>query len=438
MFTVALFFLSFAVCFYLAIKDNKAYLFVLYELIYFFSPETKWWGKMIPDISYSFYTVVLLILFAMLKKDKFTFNNPFKVKPFLYLYLLVILYAIASLFTVYPIPHSIALDALMTLAVLVTVVYIICDNYRSLHIIINGYILGASYLSFYIFQFGRNSGGRVEYIGMPDAPDANGIAAAIAPALPIALGYFWVSNNWKIKVLYAIGGVFLANALILINSRGAFLGAACGILFLIIKLYRGHEKAPETTSGKNKFYIVLLVIAGLGGAFTIADDAFIERMLTIKEEAKGPDANKESGATRMVYWIAAWDMAKDHPLGAGRGGFEYYAPQYIPQDINTGGSKNRAVHSSWFEALSEIGYLGMFALCMMIWLTFKMAKKVSDFLIEHRKVKDYFLMLSVMSALISMTVSMTFVNRMRAEVLYWIIIFISVAYKLYIIRPRYS
>lgn len=430
MFTVLLFFSSIVVCLILAVRSDKAYLFVLYELIYFFSPETKWWGAMIPKLSYSFYTVLLILIVAIMQDEKFGRNSPFKIKAFLYMYLMILLYAIAYFLTPYTVAHSIAFDAFLTLGVLVSIVYVISESKKSLNIIVNGYLVGATYLSFYIFQFGRNSGDRVEYIGMPDAPDANGIAAALAPALPIVLGYFWASKGWKKKILYAVAGIFIANAIILINSRGAFLGAALGTLYLLWKIFRGNPNLPETQNTKTKWSVVLLVFLGLSGGYVIADQSFIDRMLTIKEEAKGPSSEKESGATRTEYWKAAWRMAKDHPFGAGRGGFEFYAPSYIPEHIDTGGSKNRAVHSTWFEALSEIGYLGMLALILMMASTYSMIRRTSESIVKSRDIFYYTVMLSIMAGFISILVTITFVNRMRAEVLYWIIIFASVAHKL--------
>ena len=104
---------------------------------------------------------------------------------------------------------------------------------QKLDFAICGYLFGCWYISFLTYQTGRNRGDRVEGIGTVDAPDANGIAAALAPSVVLCLYYFWLTKNKYIKIIFVIAGVFSANALILINSRASFL-AVGGIVFHVL------------------------------------------------------------------------------------------------------------------------------------------------------------------------------------------------------------
>lgn len=436
MLSVALFFLSFVICIYLSFKKNRAYIFVLYQYIYFASPKTKWWSSLIPDISYSFYVVLLMLLMYAFDKNKFGINNPFKVKPIIYMYILVLLYSVSSFLTPYALAHSIALEAFLTLAVIVSAAYGLFNGRKTIDILANGFMFGAFYLSFYIFQFGRNSGDRVEGVGMPDAPDANGIAAAIAPVLPIFIGYFWSADrNWQ-KVIYALGGVFCANALILINSRGAFLGVVAGAGFVIWKLFFSVSRANAAQSAKTRLALVALIFMGLGGAAYIADDAFVDRMLTLKEESKlENEGQKEKGSTRVEFWKAAIRMSKDYPFGVGRGGFEQKAPLYLNENLELR-SRHKAVHSTWLEALTEIGYLGLLFFVLMVVNCLKMLKTVFNSQLDAQLNREAVKTLGIWGGLICMLVAGTFVSRMRAEVLYWLIILALLLYKEYILKPR--
>ena len=68
----------------------------------------------------------------------------------------------------------------------------------------------------------------------------------------------------------------------------------------------------------------------------------------------------------------------------------------------------------------------------MIASCFKALKICKAKLQKDHKLKEYYKVLAIQAALISFLVSMSFVNRMRAEVLYWLILFSACAYNIYI------
>ena len=159
-------------------------------------------------------------------------------------------------------------------------------------------------------------------------------------------------------------------------------------------------------------------------------------MSTIKTTNLETATEFESGSTRVFFWKAAIEMAKDHPFGAGASGFIYHAQFYIPIDIDTGKSRNRAVHSTWFEVLSEIGYLGLLSFLCMIYYTLITVALTLKELKNQNKIKEYFLVAAIGCSFLCFIVSMTFLNRFRAEILYWCILFCSIAYNIYVLKPR--
>ncbi|MGY0586407.1 MAG: O-antigen ligase family protein, partial [Paraglaciecola chathamensis] len=95
---------------------------------------------------------------------------------------------------------------------------------------------------------------------------------------------------------------------------------------------------------------------------------------------------------------------------------------------------NRAVHSSWFEALSEAGYLGFIVFILIIFTSFTMLRRSKAELAAPEFLDDYFKVVCIESMLISYLVAMTFLNRMRSEIFLWCILFIACAYNIYYLR----
>lgn len=413
-----------------ALTSVPTFAFVVYQAVYFFNPTSRWWGYLAPSIPYSLLSVVFMML-VFVKSFKLHNQNKLLAAPqFKWVYLSVILYGITSLYAV-NYGHNEALVNYVKLVIIISLAYKICDTDKKLDYILYGYIFGAWYISFLTFQIGRNSGDRVEGIGTVDSPDSNGIALAIAPSLVLSLYYYWISQNKVIKGLFVIAAVFILNAIVLINSRGAFLGVAVSVSFFMWFMWFAKVRVKY-----QRGTVIAIMILGLLGAVKIVDESFINRMFTITTVSKIDKTEQETGSTRTAFWVAAWDMAKDYPLGNGYRGFNYYAPFYIPANINTGAHRNRSVHSTWFEVLSEVGYLGLLFFILMITSCFKALKKCKIKLQQDEKLKEFYKVLAIQAALMSFLVSMSFVNRMRSEVLYWLILFSACAYNIYVIKPE--
>jgi O-antigen ligase len=129
-------------------------------------------------------------------------------------------------------------------------------------------------------------------------------------------------------------------------------------------------------------------------------------------------------------------MSLDHPFGSGFRGFNFYAPEYISEEIKTGASRHRSVHSSWFEVLTEIGYLGLFSFLLMVFFTNQALNKSRKILESKNAHNDSYLILAIQTGLIIFMISMSFMNRMRAEVLYWLILYSACAYNIYYFKKQ--
>ena len=428
MVSILLFISTYIAGIFLALFHNPVFSFVLYELVYFFYPQDRWWSAGIPALSYSFYTVVLMAfsLFVIYRKN-LTKNKIFGPPQFKWIYLILLLYAVAWFYSVNPDGHLQATIYFIKLIVIITIAYKLIDTIEKLDYVIWGYLFGSWYIGFLTYQTGRNAGNRVEGIGTVDSPDSNGIAAAIAPSIVLCLCYFWNLKGSYSRWLMALCGVFVANALILINSRGAFLAVFVGVAYFMFymffsQLQRNHQKAA----------VLGIAFVGILGILYLIDYTTIERIMTMKNTEVSKE--QESGATRMLFWISALDMAKDHPFGGGFQAFDYHAPNYLPEDVHTGNSRNRSVHSSWFEVLTETGYLGLILFCALIYSCFRALRQCELNLREIGDHDNYFKVIALKAALLSFLVAMSFMNRARAEILYWLVLYTACAYNIYVIN----
>jgi len=430
MLNVLMFFSVYCAGFYASLFRNPVYAFVLYEVVYFFYPRGRWWGGMVPDISYSFFVVVLMFGLLVLNYNQLKQNRLFQSPPLRWMYVLVLLFVLVNYWAVFPELHKNATIDYVKLIIIMSIAYKLCDSKASLDYMIYGYLVGVWYIGYLGHHLGRNSGDRLEGVGTVDGPDANDIAAAIAPAVVLCLYYFWTSDKWWMKGVAVICGVFVANCLVLINSRGAFLGAIVSIGFFMVHMF-----FSRTQRKYQKAMAIFITVAGLGGVATLIDESALDRFSSISSDLE-VSVEQESGATRMIFWEAAWELAKDHPLGTGYLGFNHFAPEYIPEEVNTGAHRNRTVHSSWFEALSEVGYLGFIAFIMMVYSAYRVLDLCKKRLRGEGCADDYFKMIAIQAALIAFVVAMTFINRMRAEVLYWLILYAACAYNVYVLKAN--
>jgi putative inorganic carbon (HCO3(-)) transporter len=124
-------------------------------------------------------------------------------------------------------------------------------------------------------------------------------------------------------------------------SRGGFIALAASTM-VYVALHRRRVRLALAMSA--------LVVFGL--VFVPMPDGYAERLDTLNsyEEDEG------SAGSRFHFWEVAKVMADAQPLGVGLRNYEY---AYDTYDFSNGRyGHNRAVHSSHFQVLAELGYLG--------------------------------------------------------------------------------
>lgn len=407
-----------------ALLVDGAWGFYLYQLVYFLNPSLRWWSHSLPDISYSFIVVAIMGLAFLVRFKMYKENKLFSVPQTKWLLVIMILYYIVSLYALQPSLHWYSTIEYTKLLFVIALAYKMIDTPKKLDIALWSYILGAVYIGWEAYNVGRDPFGRVEGIGTVDSPDSNGIAAAITPAIPLLIYYAYL-GTLKIKLLIGFCGVWIVNALVLINSRGSFIAVLAGSgYFILVMLFGRFQKKGQ------RLLAVFVVASGLVGALYLTDDIFWDRMntLTNVEDERG------SGSHRYHMWLAAIDVAKDYPGGVGAYGFQLLSPQYVPAELFFMGQSKKAIHSSWFQSLAELGWLGPVMFFSLISSCFLACRKIKKIAIKHNYVKLFFKILALECAFIAYLGAATFLDQIRAQILYWTVLFIACAYNIYVIK----
>jgi putative inorganic carbon (HCO3(-)) transporter len=415
------FLLVFFITILLSFATSGVSAIVGYQIIYFMNPMNRWWSNEIPDLPYSFITVLTLVIILLIKFKKLSEGSRWSDQIVIKLLLLLLVYYyIVYFFALLPDIHLQFTINFTTLIFTMLVFYKLIRTETALDIVLWGYIFGASYIGYVATITGRNSNNRVEGIGMVDGFQANDTASALVPAFSLLIYYAW-QGNLKIKILSAILGAFIVNGIVLINSRGSFLGVIVSLsIFFMYMIFSKYQKEGQ------KFMAIFIILLGFSGGLIVADDSFWERMDTLSN----PADKEKSGSSRTVFWMATFEMLELHPFGMGVSGYNVLSSQFIDQE-NMSGSTSKSVHSSWFQGLSEIGWLGMTIFLFLIYELFRQSWNTKKLVAENGDYSTYFKILALECSLIGFLVSATFINRFRAEILYWMIFFILISIKIY-------
>lgn len=414
---------------YLAIVSGSQWAFYLYQIVYFLNPENRWWSEALPTsstITYSFITVLLLFVTFAFNAKKYNLNKLSSMPQFKWLVLLTIFYCLAYFYAVSPERHTEAMIDFIKMLLVLSVGYKILDSEKKLEWALLVYVIGSAYIGYEAYAVGRNSGDRVEGIGLIDAPEANGTAAAIVAAIPLIIYFLWWSNR-KVKFAMLLLGPFIANGLILINSRGAFLGLLIGLVHFMWTMFFSRFKFEH----QRKVSIAILLL-GISGALYLVDEGFIDRMATLTT----PEDEEASGSHRVHIWTATFDLLEDHPLGVGAYGFEILSRQYVDEELFFNGQRRKAVHSIWFQALAEVGWQGLIAFLLVVITTYISLARVKKRCVEVNNHRLFYLSHTLQSAFITLLVTSTFINQFRVQIVYWLIFFAGSLYSIVVVNNR--
>lgn len=203
------------------------------------------------------------------------------------------------------------------------------------------------------------SGGARFYDGLGGTfSDNNGYALAIVMTLFPAIA---VVQNVRVPWVRWAMAAMIPGALVTLvctYSRGGFLAlAAAGLVFVLLQRYCS-------------IWLLALAPVALAAALLVPEE-YVQRLQTIKTYEEVGEA---SALSRLHFWRVALRMVEDRPLGIGLKNYEMAYDRY---DFTFGRyGRGRSVHSTYFQVLAELGYLGMLVFVALFGLAFWVAFRV--------------------------------------------------------------
>lgn len=402
-----------------ALRRDASWAIFMYLGVYFLDPVHQWWGYALPSVPWMLIISAVCIASYGLRYKKYLANTLKEAPAFKsILYFSAAILAVTHL-ALWEARQSAVLDKQWKMLVILFVMYKVIDSRRKLELLLWSYLAGMYYIADLARSRGRGSGGRLDGIGTIDSTDANDLGSIFVAGVPILVFYVMEGKNWFIRILAAWFLAFALNALILLNSRGAFLGLVAAIgayLFATCFLLK--------RSAKFKLKILAGIIAALGMMLYLADDTFWERQSTISSVSQADGSSEptaESDGGRMAIWRAAVRVAKEHPLGLGAYGFTAISSTVLPPSLLTGGM--RSVHSTFLEVVTAFGWVGFFLFLLMIK---RALSRLVDAERQLRKAGNHYdslLACALGAGFIGYLICCVFVTRVYAESTYFILMF---------------
>jgi probable O-glycosylation ligase (exosortase A-associated) len=392
-------------CCFISIFRSPYIGILLYEFLYFVNPPARWWYNELPDLRYSFLVVAVIMISFIVHYNEHRENRLSEVPQSKWLMALSIIMVLGYFWAVNEHVHYLVTVRYFKILIFVLLAYKIIDTPKKMEALLGVYVAGIFYISWVGWVMGRSGGGRLEGIGAADSMEVNGCAAVVVTAVPLLIFYILFAKKRWIKIA-ALGALaFVLNCLILLNSRGAFLALVVSGMYLYFNLYK--DKVDAATQKK----MIAGVVISLLLFFYLADNTFWSRMSTLQ------DVDPEHGSGhRIMLWMRTFAMLKDHPLGTGAYGYQILSPQYLPSEWLSRGQ--RAVHSTWFQTLSELGFQGLIVFVGYVFSNFIFMRKIREMLRAKKQIYFLYQSFAIESAFIALLVAGSFISFLYAELIY--------------------
>jgi putative inorganic carbon (HCO3(-)) transporter len=240
--------------------------------------------------------------------------------------------------------------------------------------------------------------------------------------MPILPAFLHEKNYAKklVSLFFILLGTGCIYTVISLFSRGSALALALGITSIVLLQRKSF-----------KLILSSLLLGTIILAAVPLPTGYIERIESVFVEDE--EERDSSAKSRPHFWKTAVAMADDNPLGVGIGCYPSYYGLY---DSSAGQYGHfRSVHSSHFQILAEVGYLGLFIWFLMFLIALYKLLSIRKRLIKNLKNRDaesdflLHLSISLFACLIVFLAGGAFYEFAHNEITWIVLILISVVDK---------
>lgn len=418
-----LFFAGFLVLMGMALLRHPRYGLYAYIAVFYLHPPSRWWGAMLPDLRWSLLAALVTLIAVWRWHGDDEMDEPRESWRSSGGAKLLICYTlwlwIQNFWALSPEEHLDASILFTKYIILFYLVYRIVNSTTEMRTFFVVHVLGCFYLGW--LAWGANFSGRLEGVGGPGIDEANAMAMQLGTA--VMCGSMLVLVGPRMARWPALLAMpFILNAMVLTGSRGAFLALVTGGLVLWRYKPKTHRMA---------FYMLAGLALVLGSM--LANQAFWERMGTMKTGLEDESQMDDSAFSRIVIVKAQAQMALAYPLGTGHRGTAILSPYYIEDRYLTSssdgtGPRQRSSHNTFMTTLSEQGFPGaiMFlGMCGWAYLTIRRIRRLqsADEELDAGAVANTAVLAAV---LMLMFVAGIFVDYLKMEVQIWFLALLAV------------
>jgi O-antigen ligase len=316
-----------------------------YMLAFYMGPDTAWWGEGLPNLRWAMLSAVVTLAAVVVYKQPLQ-------RPGWFRHNSIKLFLAFAVWVWIQTPWALSLENHMFLATLLTkyvlifaILYAVLDTPDRVHQFAIAHIIGCFWWGYLAWQ--NPGGGRLENIGTGDVAGSAFASMHVSTALAMGGFLFMSFSGWKRWTPF-VAIPFILNAIILMQTRGAFVGIVAAAPFALLL-------GPPAKRKRVATYMVL----GAALLFIVANDAFWVRMGTMQTVEDQP--MEASAASRFDIAAANLRMFKDYPFGAGHRGNDVLSPKYMPKTLLTDkeGESIRSAHNTEMAVLVDHGIIGI-------------------------------------------------------------------------------
>jgi O-antigen ligase len=400
----------------LALVKHPIFALFSYLWIFYNHPPAFWWGDQVPDLRYSFIAaaVALVATVRIPRSGAPPFLDDTGAK----------LIAAYALWMWCQTPWAVNVQAHLEGAILATkyvvlyyVIRRIVTDAKLLESFLWVHVAGCSLLGWLAFR--SNVRGRLDTLGGPGVDDGNLLAAQLLTGAAIA-GFLFIGCRGYRRWAALLGIPFILNAIILTQSRGAFVALVACVPVVFYLVPRAARR-----------FVSVAVMLGAVLFLALSHEELWERVATLFEIdlRSSPPAEVEvrsTQETRLSILGPQFHMFLDYPLGAGHRGNEFLSPLYMDEENLAAHVGRRSAHNTFMAALVDQGLPGA---VLLVWLYLWAARS----LLRLKRMDTQGLSLSlgifraaIGTALVSCFVSGLFLNMLKMEVQVWLVALLAI------------